>query len=200
MLTGILVMVWIICIAMLWNEGMWNNCLTLVNVVFSVFLAMNYWEPASTYLNKKGASYTYVIDYLVMWLIFFLSLIILRAITDKLSDTRVKFKMPVEQAGRIISVIAIGWVMVCFTLTTLHTAPLARTAIRGSFQPTPMANNFLGMAPDRMLLGFVQSRSKSGGALANSPPVVFDEKGEYIFKYGGRREMVSKQPGIRVNP
>ena len=63
-----------------------------------------------------------------------------------------------------------------------------------------MANNFLGMAPDRMLLGFVQSRSKSGGALSNSPPVVFDEKGEYIFKYGGRREMLSKQSGIRVNP
>lgn len=200
MLTGILAMVWIICIAMLWNEGMWNNCLTLVNVVFSVFLAMNYWEPASTYLNGKMASYTYIIDYLVMWFIFFLSYIILRAVTDYLSNTRVKFMMPVEQAGRIISVIIIGWVMVSFTLTTLHTAPLARTAIRGSFQPTPMANNFLGMAPDRMLLGFVQSRSKSGGALASSPPVVFDEKGEYIFKYGGRREMLSKETGIRVNP
>ena len=77
MLTGILVMIWIVCIAMLWNEGMWNNCLTLVNVVFSVFLAMNYWEPASTYLNDKGSSYTYIIDYLVMWFIFFLSYLVL---------------------------------------------------------------------------------------------------------------------------
>ena len=60
-----------------------------------------------------------------------------------------------------------------------------------------MSNNFLGMAPDRMFLGFIQHRSKH--ALANNPPKPFDEKGKYIFKYGGRRQLFSEQEAVRVN-
>ena len=197
MLSGILILVWVICVAMLWNEGMWNNCITLINVILSAMLAMNYYEPVASFLDEKQPSYTFVFDYLSIWFVFFLSYIILRAITDSLSKHRVKFIMPIEQAGRVISVLAIGWVMVCLTLTSLHTAPLARTAIRGTFQPEPMSNNFLGMAPDRMLLGFVQHRSKN--AFANSPPTPFDPRGEYIFKYGGRRQLFSEQEAVRVN-
>lgn len=197
MLSGILVLVWLVCIAMLWNEGMWNNCITLINVLLSALLAMNYFEPAADFLDSKMPSYTYVVDYLAIWFVFFLSYIILRAVTDQISKTQVKFIMPVEQAGRIISVIAIGWIMVCLTLASMHTAPLARTAVRGGFQAEPMSNNFLGMAPDRMWLGYVQHRSKN--ALSNSPPVVFDADGEYIFKYGGRRQKFSEQKTVRVN-
>jgi hypothetical protein len=196
MLTGMLVLIWVVCVAMLWNEGMWNNCLTFVNALFAALLAMNYWEPASDFVESKMGSYTYVIDFLTMWFIFFLSYIVLRAVTDSLSKTQVKFKMPIERTGRVVSVIAIGWLLVCFTVTSLHTAPLARTAVKGGFQAEPMSNNFLGTAPDRMWLGFVQHRSKN--ALANSPPVVFDERGEYIFKYGGRRELFSQQSAVRV--
>lgn len=197
MLTGILFGVWIVCIAMLWNEGMWNNCITLVNVLFAALVAMNYWEPAADFLNEKMPSYTYVLDFLALWFLFFIAYIVLRGITDAMSKTRVKFAPPVETAGSIVCVLITGWIMVCFTLSSLHTAPLARTAIKGSFQAEPMSNNFLGMAPDRMWLGFVQHRSKN--ALSNSPPVVFDERGEYIFKYGGRREKFSQQPNVRVS-
>ncbi len=197
MLSGILILVWIVCIAMLWNEGMWNNCITFINVLFAALLAMNFWEPAADFMESKMASYTYVLDFLAMWFVFFIAYILLRAFTDLLSGTRIKFQKPIETAGSIIAVILTGWVMVCFTLTTLHTAPLARTAIRGSFQAEPMSNNFLGQAPDRMWLGYVQHRSQN--ALSNPTPVVFDERAEYIFKYGGRREMLSKLEGIRVN-
>ena len=113
MLTGMLCMVWIICIAMLWNEGMWNNCITLINVLLAALLAMNFWEPAADFLDSKMSSYTYVVDYLAMWFVFFFSYVLLRAFTDSLSKTRVKFKMPVEQTGRILSAIAVGWILVC---------------------------------------------------------------------------------------
>lgn len=197
MLTGILFGVWIVCIAMLWNEGMWSNCLTLINVLLAAMLAMNYWEPTAEFLDSKLPSYTFVWDYLAIWLVFGLSYIILRALTDATSKTRVKFITPIEQAGRVISVVAIGWIMVCLTLTALHTAPLARTAVRGGFQAEPMSNNFMGMAPDRMFLGFIQHRSKQ--ALSNSPPTPFDEQGKFIFKYGGRRQLFSEQEATRVN-
>lgn len=197
-LAGMMILIWLVCIAFLWNEGTWSNCLTLVNVVFAMLVAWNYWEPAADFMETKMGSFTYVLDYLCVWFIFFLSYIVLRAATDGLSRTQVKFKMPVEQAGRVISVFLIGWLMVCFTLATMHMSPLARTAIRGEFQPEPMANNFLGMAPDRMWLGYVQHRSKN--ALSSSPTVVFDPESEFIFKYGGRREQFSKHMTVRVNP
>lgn len=197
MLTGILFGVWIICIGMLWNEGMWNNCLTLINVLISAMLAMNLFEPAADALDDALPSFTFVWDYLAIWLLFGLFYISLRGATDAASKVRVKFIMPIEQTGRVLSVVAIGWIMVCLTLTSLHTAPLARTAVRGGFQAKPMSNNFLGMAPDRMFLGFLHSRSKT--VLSNNPPTPFDEKGEFIFKYGGRRQLFSEQEAVRVD-
>lgn len=196
MLTGILIFIWIICVAFLWNEGMWSNCLTLVSVLMSALIAMNYWEPLADFAETKMPTYTYVIDYLCMWLVFFLSIAVFRALTAGLSRTQVRFIPPIEQTGRVVSVFLIGWIMVCFTLSSLHTAPLARTAIRGSFQENPMSNNFLGLAPDRMWLGYVQHRSK--GALANPSVRVFDEKGDYIFKYGERRRKFSELSTVRV--
>lgn len=197
MTAGILALVWLICIAMLWNEGMWSNCLTLVNVLLSAMLAMNLFEPLADFLDGKAPSFTFVWDYLSIWFVFFLSFIILRAATDQISKYRVKFIMPIEQAGRVISVVLIGWIMVSLALTSLHTAPLARTAVRGSFQAEPMSNNFIGFAPDRMFLGFIQHRSKN--ALSNNPATPFDERGDYIYKYGGRRQLFSEQEAIRVN-
>ena len=197
MLTGILFLVWLVCIAMLWNEGMWNNCITLINVLLAALLTMNYFEPLADFLDKQLPSFTFVVDYLSLWFVFFLSYAVLRGVTDSLSKHRVKFIMPVEQAGRIISVILIGWIMVCLTLTSLHTAPLARTAVRGGFQAEPMSNNFIGMAPDRMFLGYMQHRSKN--ALANNPLTPFDPDGEFVFLYGGRRQLFSEQEAVRVN-
>ena len=190
--------IFFICVAMLWNEGMWSNALTLINAVLAALVATNYFEPAAAALDKSGRlpTYTYLLDYLVLWGIFFVAFTVFRAFTDAISKYRVRFKLPVEQAGRVIFAAATGWVLVCLALMTLHTAPLARTSFRGSFQQEPLSNNFLGMAPDRMWLGFVQSRSM--GALSSDPPVVFDPQSEFIMKYGSRRENFSKEPEIRV--
>ena len=192
----VLILIFLICVAMLWNEGTWSNAITLVNVLLAGLLATNYFEPAASFLEQRLPQFTYLLDYLAMWGVFFLSFTILRAVTDAISKTQVKFKLPIEQTGRVLTAAAVGWVVVCFTLASLHTAPLARTAFRGGFQAEPMSNNFLGMAPDRMWLGFVQSRSE--GALALSPPRAFDGDGEFIFKYGGRRQRFSEQFSVAV--
>ena len=196
-LSILLILIFVICVAMLWNEGTWSNSLTLINIVLAAMLATNYFEPAATFLESKLPSYTYLLDYLALWGIFFIAFSFLRGATDGLSKTQVRLKMPIEQAGRVVTSVAVGWVMICFTLTTLHTAPLAQTAVRGSFQAEPMSNNFLGIAPDRMWLGFIHSRSS--GALSRSEPRVFDPQGDFIFKYGSRRKTFSAQEGVRVD-
>ncbi len=192
-LAAALILIFIVCVAFLWNEGMWSNTLTLMNVLLAALVATNYFEPAADLLDKNLPAYTYMLDFLAIWGIFVIAFSILRAATDQLSTTQVKFKLPIEQAGRALTAAAVGVCMICFTLVTLHTAPLARTAFKGSFQAEPLSNNFLGMAPDRLWLGYVKHVSKTG--LAGSE---FDPQNEFIVKYGARRHMFSKQEGLAV--
>ena len=86
-----LIFIWFVCIAFLWNEGMWSNCLTLINVLLAALVAMNYFEPVADFLDEKQPSYTYLWDYLSMWFIFFIAFAIARTATGLLSRTRVKF-------------------------------------------------------------------------------------------------------------
>lgn len=189
-LTIFLVVIFLVCIAMMWNEGMWTNALTLVNTTFAALLATNYFEPLADWLEGQLSSYTYLVDFISLWLVFVVSYGVLRYVTDSLSRHRMRFKMPMEHIGRVLFAAWTAWTIICFVTFTLHTAPLARSPFRGSFASEPRANSLLGMAPDRMWLGFVQSRSE--GALSWPEPRVFDAKGEFIFKYGARRERLDR--------
>jgi hypothetical protein len=185
LITVVFFVIAFVCVAMLWNEGMWANTLTFVNVTLAAMLATNCYEPLANYLDQQAKSWTYVWDFLALWGVFSLAFALLRAVSDEISKHQVRFRVPVEVAGRVLFAVATAWVIICFTCMSLHTAPLARTAFRGSFAKEPLSNHFLGLAPDRIWLGFMHSRSK--GALATSQPRVFDEEGEFIIKYGARR-------------
>ncbi len=185
----------ITCIAMMLSEGLWSNTLSLINTVIAAIIATNYFEPLAKFLDEQAPSYTYFWDFLSLWGLFALSVTVLRTATDQFSQTRVRFKKPVEQFGRIGVAAVTGWVVVCFFLLSLHTAPLVRNHFGGAFQKTPTSSNFF-LSPDRLWLGFMQSRSQ--GALATSPPNVFDPQSEFILKYGARREQFSKMPTLRV--
>ena len=187
---GLMILVAFICIAMMWTEGMWGNALTLVNVTFAALLAMNFYEPVASVIDDRMHSFTYYADFLSQWLLFAVSLAVLTISTDQLSKHHVRFKMPVEQVGRAIFAAATAWVFVCFVTATMHTAPLARSPFRGSFQQEPLSKNVFGLAPDRMFLGFMHSSSKA--ALANSTPTPFDKEGDYILKYGARRQSLKE--------
>ena len=148
----------IVCIAMMLSEGLWSNTISLVNTILAAMLATNYFEPVANFCEDKFPSYTYFWDFLALWGLFAFGYTLIRAVTDKLSRTRVRFKKPVEQFGRIGVAALTGWVMVCFFLFSLHTAPLVRNSFGGAFQKTPSASNFF-LSPDRLWLGFMQSRS-----------------------------------------
>src|SRR6056297_1385730 len=143
-------------------EGFWSNTITLINVVLAAMLAMNYFEPVAAFFDTGDmlASFTYLLDIIAIWAVFAIAFSLLRFVTDSISRTRVRFRMPVETIGNLVMCAAIAWVMVSFTMTTFHLAPLARTPFQGAFQETPMANNLLGLAPDRMWLGFFQHRTR----------------------------------------
>jgi hypothetical protein len=183
------------CVAMLWNEGLWSNLISLVNVMIAGLVATSLWEPLATWLDGLIPRGTYLWDFAALWFVFGLTYVIMRAITDLLSRVRVRFKLPVDWVGGILGAVWVGWILVCFTSVTLHTAPLAKNFLRGDFYDTPDDKIFWNMfAPDRQWLGFAQQLSR--GSLSTHAPEgrgdeegrnVLDPQGEFIQKYAQRR-------------
>jgi hypothetical protein len=178
-------------VATLYTEGMWSNAIRLINVVTAGLLATNFFEPLAKWLDDMAPSYTYVWDFLALWFLFALFSILLRILTDQISKVQVKFLKIADQIGSTIFALWIGWVMVCFTMMTLHTAPLARSFLFGGFKCEQKM--LLGFAPDRQWLGFVQKQSKGAFAQPATPEeweketYVFDRQADFMPKYATRR-------------
>ncbi len=199
----ILLVVFFAVVAMLIREGIWSNAIMFFNVMTAAMLASNYYEPLADWIDRKWEGYTYIVDFLSLWAIFAAVLVVLRLATDWVSRVRVRFKMPVEWAGGVFFALWVGWIMVCFTTFTLHTAPLSRNFLGGQFQPEPKDNNFFGLGPDKLWLSWMHTMSDYG-ALSHGRPEgdsetnVFDPKADFIMRYGARRKAYEGTPDIKV--
>ncbi len=184
LLPTLLAVVFVACLACLYTEGMWGNAVRLINVVTAGLLATNFFEPVARWMESLADSYTYTLDFLALWGLFGLSMVVLRLITDFLSRVKVRFMKIVDQVGGTILACCVGWTMVCFTTMTLHTAPLAENFLFDAFQyDQPM---FMGMSPDRHWLGFAET--VSGGSMSPSAT-----GGRYAFDGGTFRSEHNKR-------
>lgn len=203
----LLFLIFAITAAAIWFQGLWSAAITLINLLLAMFIAMNFWEPTCALIDGAEPSFTYLTDFLVLWVLFALAFGLLRAVTDVLSKTPVKFNMPVEMGGRSVLALWCGWLFVCFTGFSLQMAPLNSATPLGAW-PTPSSGVFFG--GDRIWLGFTQMQSR--GALArgnisetpNHPDdeaknvEAFDPFSEFPLKYRARREKYSKLESMRV--
>lgn len=183
LLTILILLVFIACVATCYTEGMWSNAITLINVVTAALLAVNFFEPVARWLDDWDSSYTYIWDFLALWGLFSLFMLVFRLLTDRLSRVKVRFLKLADRIGSGLLSAWIGWVMVCFTMLTLHTAPMSRTFLFDGFQPGEKM--VLGMAPDQQWLNFVQRTSK--GVFSHSEVNPFDPTNQFINTYETRR-------------
>jgi uncharacterized membrane protein required for colicin V production len=199
-----LLIVFVSCVAASYAEGLWGNAIRLVNVVIAALLATNFFEPLAGFLEGFLPSYKYYWDFFAIWVLFAIFAMLLQTITNRLSRVNVRFLNIVDQVGAVVCSLLIGWVLVCFTAMTLHTAPLAKNFLLGSFQPREQL--FFGTAPDRKWLAF--TRSMSRGSLGRDPANVFDADRQFVYRYEERRSAVEQeaaagaaaQPGQPVVP
>lgn len=180
----LLVVILLACAASLYPEGLWGNAINLVNIILAGLLAFNFFEPLARFLEGQMASYTFFLDFISLWLIFCVSLVVLRTASNLLSRVKVRFLMIVDRVGSGILAVLVGWVMVCFTAATLHTAPLARNFMWGGFNPEKRM--LFGLAPDRQWLGLVRLASRGGLSGGNQ----FDTR--FIVQYADFRSAVEK--------
>jgi len=192
-------------IAMLYREGLWSNAITLLGVILSGLAASSLFEPVARGLEAMQPELTYLWDFIALWLVFSLSFVLFRVAADLLSAAQVRVRKALDSIGGGVLALWIGWVMICFSTMTLHTAPLPRDFFGGAYEPDPDHGIFFGLAPDRQWLGLVQSVSR--GSLSNSPSEgvegedamnVFDPRAEFIYKYAQRRRNFEHTRYIRV--
>lgn len=177
------------------NEGLWGNFLTLVNALLAVLLAINFWEPAAAWLSEQVRAGRYAWDFAALWLLFALFMFAFRTVTDFLSRMKVRFIPPVDKGVGVLFSLLTGWILACFLVMSLHTAPLARNSFRGSFVP----EETLFFGADRMLLGFAQRASLTTLSALNSSDAeesAFDPRGEFIIKYASRRGDYESRAGF----
>lgn len=193
---GILLVAFAIVAGLSARQGLWSSAINVVNITMAGLIATNFFEPLAQLADSSGTNY--MMDSIMLWALFAFSFIILRLITQSLSDHDVYFIKPVDLAGRAILGIWAGWVFVCFAAFAMLTAPIGAQPL-GAWD-SPDAKSFLVFSPERMWMAFAQSRSM--GALANSThkpddllpedietgAQVFDSKGIFPYKYYARRK------------
>ena len=179
LLTLLAVAILLATVGLLFNQGLWSVSLALINVVVAGLVAMNVFEPLAGMLGKGNTA-----DFFALWLAFTGGFVLLRFVTDVLSRASVVFDPWVDRIGAIALSLVVGWVLICFTIFSLHVAPLGRTAFGGAFMETPDAK-MLGVGPDRLWLAFFHRQSQA--AIGRGPDHVFDPRGEFVYKYASRR-------------
>lgn len=178
----------------LWHEGTWGGLIMLLNVLLAATLATAWYEWVVVRVEPFVKSYTYLLDFICLWGLFCLLTLVFREVTDRVSRNRVRFRRPIELAvGPLVALLG-GWVMVCFTAASLHTAPVSRDLV----QPTPEARMFFGLAPDRRWLAWVRGSSIDGPF--GRPAAAFDPQADFILRYADRRHALEGEPTLRVRP
>ena len=183
-------------------NGLWESLITFFNVLMAAILTTNFFEPASTWLDSKMPTFTYIIDVLVIWVLFIVFFIVFNLITSYLSKVKVKFHRWVDLAGGVFLSSWTAWIVISLLFTSLHVAPLPLNGFGGAFQKEPEAKMFFGMAPDRKWLAYMHKLSQ--GAFAKEPPAddpekhLFDPEGKFILTYAGRREVFETTESLRV--
>ncbi len=188
----LLFLIFAACVGFLYPEGMWSNAIRLINVVTAGLLATNYWEPVARLAdNSVSESFTFFWDFISLWGLFAVFLVIFRVATNSLSRVKVRFLKIADRIGGVAFAVAVGWVMVCFITFSLHTAPLCRNFLFEGFKPGEA--NFVGFATDKMWLGF--AGYCAAGVFSTSPAVVFDGQ-KFINNYAARRDQIEVLPHV----
>lgn len=159
MLLMTLILIFLISVASTWWFGLWSNLITLVNLILAGLIATSFFENLAFDLTQRMPSYAVLLPYVALWLVFAISFIVLRALTDTLTRMRLKFDNLTELIGRSLLSLAIGTVMICFVSFTLQLAPL-----RPSLFAEPESAGGHPLGPDKLWHGFV--RQCSNGSLS----------------------------------
>lgn len=186
-------------LAMLVREGLWSNTISLINIIISGLVAFGFYSPITVFLDEKtDGQYTYLLDFLVIWALYVVTMLICQSLTRAASKTRMRFKHPIDPVGGPAVALIAAWVMASFVMATLHASPMPKDAFSGMLVHSDDDSVSLFAAPDLTWLRFMEQMS-APDALGSGSTGKFGTKG-FVKIYGEHRDQLdkAKAPWIRV--
>ena len=99
------------------RDGIWTNLIRLFNLIFSGLIATTYFETLAGTLEGFAPTYTYLLDFLSIWLVFIVVYAILRELTNRLSLVKVWFPAIIDKWGGVALSIVLGFTMLSFSVS-----------------------------------------------------------------------------------
>jgi hypothetical protein len=116
-------------IAMMVREGLWSNTIALFNIIISGLVAYGLYPPLTIWIDEMlDGKWTYVLDFLLVWIVFCVAMIICRVATGFASRTRLRFRHPIDPIGGPLVAALAAYALAAFATSTLYMAPLPKTA------------------------------------------------------------------------
>ena len=119
-------------LAMMVREGLWSNTISLVNILISGLVAFGFYSPLAIYLDEMfNGQYTYLLDFVVIWVLFVVTMVICRALTGAGLENADAIQVPDRSGRRTARGLIAAWVLAAFVMATLHTSPMPKDAFGG---------------------------------------------------------------------
>jgi len=140
------------------GEGAYAACMSLINVIISGLLAMNFFEPLAAFLSSNvSQSWDGRWDMIALIGLFVVFVTIFRLLTDQLITTYIQVHPLLHQIGSWGGGVLTGYVTMAFLLTALHTAPLPKDYWGYFYAERDRRSGPLShFGPDYQWLGFTQ--------------------------------------------
>jgi hypothetical protein len=133
MLTLLGILLFLIVAGTCWLVGFWSNLISFFCLVVAALTASSFFETVAINLEGNGSSYTYLLDFVSIWLLFFGTFGALRVAGEYFSRFRLKFNVYLEMIGRSVTSLMIAGVFVMFTAFTMHFAPIPDSEFNDNF-------------------------------------------------------------------
>lgn len=173
--------------AMTVREGLWHNLLLLCHLILAGIIAFGFYQPLTVLADEaSGGEYTYVLDMLVFWALFALSILLLKTLGTSLSPTKVKFLHPLEVYGGPVFGLLCGVALASITAMSIHLAPLPKDTMGGAIlhEGGVDSPSIVNTSPDLAFLGAAEIFSDPAGLGDGGE---FDA-GLWVDDYADRRE------------
>jgi uncharacterized membrane protein required for colicin V production len=179
--------------AMMVQQGVWSNAISLINIIISGLVAFSFYQPLAIYVDEMlDGEYTYLVDFVVIWALFVVTMLVCRLISGLASTTRMRFKHPIDPIGGPLVGLIAAWVLAGIVLASLHTSPMPKSAFGGSliYSASDVDSTSGLFNPDLGWLRFVEHVTKAD-AFGHSGGSGFSAKA-FVQIYADHREKFEK--------
>lgn len=120
--------------AMMVREGLWNNLISLWAILLGGIGAFGLHQPLTIYFDElTGGSYTYLLDFPVLWITFALLVGVIKQVANIISRHRVVFPGPIDNGGGAAVGFLAALAMTGFAMASFHAAPLSGDMMGGAY-------------------------------------------------------------------